>query len=309
MKLSFEDRRFCVYFYKDKESKEVIYVGHGTIDRAFRITSSNKNERLKELYKTGNLEVIIAFDFLSKSQAESIENEYLDYYLNQSYDSFRLLNNKRSRKTLPLKYGYLSEYLYYDKTSPTFLRWAKEITCGAKNIAVKNNIGDVAGCIYKCGNSSDKFYVCVGLGGKLYKVHRVVYCLFAKQDLLSNMVIDHIDGNGTNNSIENLRLVSQQENCKNRKTTTLRSDNKTGVLGVSKRTVGSNSFYHVQIGYRVNGVYKKIHKCFSITKLGEELAFSMACSARKDMESVVDKINKSNLELKYGFDTDSTSTS
>lgn len=42
--------------------------------------------------------------------------------------------------------------------------------------------------------------------------------------------IDHIDGNPENNRIENLRLVTQKENNKNRK---LHRNNKTGLHGVS----------------------------------------------------------------------------
>jgi len=44
------------------------------------------------------------------------------------------------------------------------------------------------------------------------------------------MVIDHINGDITDNTEENLRVVTQQENCKNRK---IRHDNTTGYTGIS----------------------------------------------------------------------------
>lgn len=44
------------------------------------------------------------------------------------------------------------------------------------------------------------------------------------------MGIDHIDGNKTNNAIHNLRLATASQNLMN---TGLRSDNRSGVKGVS----------------------------------------------------------------------------
>ena len=51
-----------------------------------------------------------------------------------------------------------------------------------------------------------------------------------------NAVIDHIDGNTNNNIISNLRVTTQQINCKNKKR---RVDNSTGITGISKN---GNSF-------------------------------------------------------------------
>lgn len=51
-----------------------------------------------------------------------------------------------------------------------------------------------------------------------------------------NAVIDHIDGNTNNNIISNLRVTTQQINCKNKKR---RVDNSTGTTGISK---SGNSF-------------------------------------------------------------------
>lgn len=51
-----------------------------------------------------------------------------------------------------------------------------------------------------------------------------------------NVVIDHIDGNTNNNVISNLRVTTQQINCKNRKRGV---NNSTGIAGISKN---GNSF-------------------------------------------------------------------
>lgn len=47
-----------------------------------------------------------------------------------------------------------------------------------------------------------------------YRVHRLVYLTF-KGDIPEGMVIDHIDGNTNNNNIDNLRCVTQSDNCRN----------------------------------------------------------------------------------------------
>jgi len=48
------------------------------------------------------------------------------------------------------------------------------------------------------------------------RVHRLVAFHFCDNELKGD-VVDHIDGNTKNNHFENLRIVSQQENCLNRK--------------------------------------------------------------------------------------------
>ena len=47
-------------------------------------------------------------------------------------------------------------------------------------------------------------------------IHRVVY--FLNMGILNDsMVIDHIDGNSSNNSFSNLRMVTYADNCRNKK--------------------------------------------------------------------------------------------
>jgi len=64
--------------------------------------------------------------------------------------------------------------------------------------------------------SNSNGYKTVNIGGKNYRVHRVIYYLHNPEwdidDSRRDNSIDHIDGNRHNNSIENLRVVNQSQN-------------------------------------------------------------------------------------------------
>lgn len=72
-------------------------------------------------------------------------------------------------------------------------------------------------------------YVCIGLHGKVYRAHRLVwmyvYGYFPDKD------IDHINGIRSDNRPENLRVLSRSENKQNQ---AVQRNNKTGVKGVFK---------------------------------------------------------------------------
>lgn len=53
------------------------------------------------------------------------------------------------------------------------------------------------------------------IGQKSFMAHRVIWAIFHGQDP-GEMEIDHIDGNQSNNRIENLRLATRSENARNR---------------------------------------------------------------------------------------------
>jgi hypothetical protein len=83
--------------------------------------------------------------------------------------------------------------------------------------------------------------------------------------------IDHIDQNGLNNKIENLRCVPKSINSRNTK---LRSDNKTGLVGIhlAKPTLNSQG-YQANI-ITINGTRKS--KYFSFKKYGKRGSFKLA---------------------------------
>lgn len=92
------------------------------------------------------------------------------------------------------------------------------------------------------------------VGGKNRRLlYHVAKWVIAKGDYPKG-VIDHIDGNGLNNELSNLRDVSRVVNSRNAK---MRSDNKTGVNGVHYATRESK---YIAQGYEtIDGVLKNVY--------------------------------------------------
>jgi hypothetical protein len=67
----------------------------------------------------------------------------------------------------------------------------------------------VAGCLHKAG------YRQIKVNNVIYPAHRLVW-VYHNGSIDENMQIDHINGIKDDNKIENLRLVTAQQNCFNR---------------------------------------------------------------------------------------------
>jgi hypothetical protein len=94
---------------------------------------------------------------------------------------------------------------------------------------LKYRVGDVTGVQRPDG------YLQISINGKIFLAHRLAW-LYVNGELPKSN-IDHIDGIKTNNSIKNLRCVSQLVNVQNIKKA--KSNNKsTGILGVSLMNKG-----------------------------------------------------------------------
>ena len=97
-----------------------------------------------------------------------------------------------------------------------------------KTIAPNAKKGDIAGCVRKMPNY-DISYITIRVDNFYYQAHRLAWLLH--YGCLPKHNIDHIDGNGPNNAISNLRDVPQLLNAKNQK---MRSTNTSGATGVSR---------------------------------------------------------------------------
>lgn len=62
------------------------------------------------------------------------------------------------------------------------------------------------------GNKSRNPYKRVKLAGKLYLVHRLVLAAHLGRPLKRDELVNHLDGNGANNALSNLELVTHKQN-------------------------------------------------------------------------------------------------
>lgn len=85
----------------------------------------------------------------------------------------------------------------------------------------KYPVGYIAGC-----KQRSRKHMIVRIKGKNYYIHRLIYLMHFKH---IPEFLDHIDGNGYNNKIENLRPATRRQNAKNQG---VAKNNKTGFKGV-----------------------------------------------------------------------------
>ena len=117
----------------------------------------------------------------------------------------------------------------------------------------------------EAGSLSDEGYVCVKVGGRSYKAHRLAWLMSYGEWPAEQ--IDHIDHCRSNNRLENLRQVTHVDNHRNK---SLRVVNTSGVTGVH----WSKGYWIARIG--VFG--KRVH-------LGQFRSLDAAAAARKEAEA------------------------
>lgn len=128
--------------------------------------------------------------------------------------------------------------------------------------------GKVAGCVQSHGSVE---YITIRIQGKLHLAHRLAW-LFVHGDVPP--LLDHEDGDGTNNKLANLHASDKINNGKNSK---MKSNNTSGVTGVYWNKPNSN--WVAEGHYTEDGVKRK-------KSLGSYTHLEDAKKARKVWEEV-----------------------
>ena len=129
---------------------------------------------------------------------------------------------------------YLQECFELSSESPSGLVWKKRPlrhfpTIGGHRVFNSRFPGKPAGSIVSVPNS-DLQYWQVEILHQIYKIHRLVYSLSKGEVISEEVLIDHEDSNGLNNTPSNLRTGDAGNNSHNRRKPVT---NKSGFKGVS----------------------------------------------------------------------------
>ncbi len=122
-------------------------------------------------------------------------------------------------------------------------------------------------------------YLTIKVSGRRYLAHRVAWAIYNNTEDFG--VIDHINGNGLDNSIDNLREVTSAQNSRNMK---LSTRCQTGLMGVS-------------FDKKYNGWRVKIGRNGNLCKSFYFKDFFEAACMRKSLE------NKFNFDTNHGVRT------
>lgn len=130
-------------------------------------------------------------------------------------ESIKKMNpSKREIKTNPIYVDFLRELFSYDRQTGVL---SFKTRSGHNQVEV----GDIAGC------ETSRGYICVSYKKHRFLAHQVIWVLMTGE--WPSKTVDHIDGDGLNNSWANLRLASLSQNQCNK---AVQKNSKSGVKGV-----------------------------------------------------------------------------
>lgn len=123
------------------------------------------------------------------------------------------------------------------------------------------------------------YYVHSSVNINGFKTSITLHRFILEDQLSDDLVVDHIDGNGLNNTRSNLRVVTRAENARNRQ---IMSTNTSGYVGVTVGWCNRTDSYYWQAKIEYNG--KPIARRFYESKYGYDEAKRLAIETRKEME-------------------------
>lgn len=267
-----EDKEYVVYTHNDKFGN-VRYIGSGRLLRAnTRYANSSRGHKYRDWVNTnGKLCVNIIQDNLSKVEATDLE---ISLYLIYKETGLLLNSSIPSHvKKLP-SIRELESIFYYDEDSPSCLKWKQD----GRNTRANTPAGTV----------TQHGYYQVSVSKKFFMAHRIVVALHGIE-IKDNFVIDHIDGDRLNNKINNLRVISQSDNNRNRK----KFKDKEFPVGVRYDRIRNRFIASVSDPSRKtkSGNNAEISKAFSVKSYGYKNALRLAIEARIRLLKYVEEQN------------------
>jgi hypothetical protein len=208
--------------FKQNKHGEIL-VGNVKSDGLHRIRLFINN-KFKE-YFTHHL---VATHFISNPNNLSLVEHIDGNKLNNHVDNLQWIENKESKKTQPLQLEN-EEWKYIQDTNDMYqvsnLGRVKSFRKYKENGVIVN------GSIYECGYNR----MSIIINGKSLNLdtHRLVAKHFIPNP--NNLpIVDHIDGNRSNNNVSNLRWVNHRQNAINSK---IQKNNTSGFKGVQYHSV------------------------------------------------------------------------
>ena len=259
---------YCVYVHTDIIGN-IFYIGSGRLERAlFKELSRHKgrgsrrgraySDKVAELNYDYAVEII--GNNLTKDEALNLEIILYDKLIDQN---IALTNNKRPSKVKIINLEDVEQFVYYDISSRSCLRW--KYGC---EIPGQRKPHTEAGSLMERGC----YQVKINNGN--YLVHRVIAVLHGYN--ITGLVVDHINGIPSDNRIENLRICTDAENSRNRK---IQYNNTSGVSGVNFNN--HKKTWIALVHYP--GLKRRKEISFSVSKYGYNKAKQLAIEARSKM--------------------------